>query len=1605
MPCAGGMVADWVATYSFMANNVFRKPMKSNSLIRSLFRLLAVSTGLVVSPLPVLAQTWTNFLGSPLRWGIAGNWSPNTVPNANGATANFQVDVPATGNIALLGGTGTNGTSQTPLLTTLKLGDTNGNQGLTIWRENTTTTSRLHFTNSVGSTFIEKRGDGNDTINIGAIRTYNTNLNIVFAGGTGTLTISCDIAEQAPYVTRVTVSGPGTLALNASSASTYTGGTEVNGATVQFNGDTRFGTLPAFTDPANIILNNGGTIRANGSSVNINSTRGIFLKGGSNVTIGTLTNTQNLSVHGPISSDVANPAPLVIAGPGNIMFTGGPHTYTTPTIVSGGSFTTVPASHTGGGSLSVSNAATLILQSTNNTTLNVSSLTLGNGGDVTVNLNYGSLGGVNPSNPAINSAGALNAGAANVLINVTGSGFAVGQFTLIKYSGAALPNINNFTLASVPAGVIATLVNNTANTSIDLNITLAVPSVTWYGGVNSQWDIATTLNWNSGGSSYNEYGAAGDAVIFDDTLQSPNLNTNIAIVTAVRPALFTMSNNIYGYTFSGPGKITGATILNVNGTQPVTLGTLNDYTAGSLLNTGLVRIANNVALGSGAITFNGGGVSSDSSTGRGLTNALKFTGANGVYAVLGDAVNNGTIVLSGPVDFTGSSRDVLCNSEVVFTGSVTNGGLDQKRGAGLLRLDGVQGDMSGGQIQVEQGSVVISGGNIYKSGGGVRVVCTDASGTASLILTNGAVVTLASSGSNLRIGSASSPTSEPSATNIVHVAGTLTWTTNNTTGGQIQLGASCAFAQLNLYPGSFVRPGSIVHLGSTTEANFDGGTLAPIASTTTFMEGLTSAYIRSGGLTIDTEGKDITIGQGLLNGGLGGLTKNGAGKLTLTGANTYVGNTVVNGGTLVVGPPHAASGNIFAGAGTTIGYLSTGPGQTVTVSSTTVASGGSLQAEFTGYTSNPTAAAATVNTLILNGVTPVSLRASGLATGTIPLISYTTLTGGSVTTGQLPPGVVGTVVNNTATKTIELVVTSITPLRWTASSNSNWDINLTANWNVDGNATVFSQSDYVRFDDSAASPVVIIQHQVAPRSIVVSNSSVAYTITTSATTNKITGTTGILKQGTNSLSIGGTHDFTGNITVESGTLIANSVGAVGSTNGVTTIQSGATFDSTGQDLRNERFVVSGAGYQGKGALISSGATQNSLRYVTLVGDTTIGAVNNVQWGFHSTTTIGSTFAGNGYKVTKVGAGDVLLKDLGETSIGNIEINESALSFQSSTTLGDPSKTCTVSSNGVLALRDRTVVANKKVVLNSGMMRDTGTTASDFLGPITLNGTCQFSFTPNINLQGPIDGSGTLLKTGSGTVILSATNSYSGSTIISNGTIQVSTTGSISSCTNMFVNGGATFDVSQVTGFTLTPSQTLSGRGTVLGSVVANGTIAPGASAGTLTFNNDLTLNGTTVMEVSNDGVLTNDLVNVSGTLTYGGTLRVVFNGTTPLAVNDTFDLFNWGSRSGSFSSVILPSGYTWDTSQLEIDGTVRVTGIGAAPSFAPLTFNGSSLTLSGSGGAPGGSYRVLASTNVGAPVATWTPVATNTFDGSGNFNLNIQVTLATPQTYYLLSIP
>jgi MYXO-CTERM domain-containing protein len=169
----------------------------------------------------------------------------------------------------------------------------------------------------------------------------------------------------------------------------------------------------------------------------------------------------------------------------------------------------------------------------------------------------------------------------------------------------------------------------------------------------------------------------------------------------------------------------------------------------------------------------------------------------------------------------------------------------------------------------------------------------------------------------------------------------------------------------------------------------------------------------------------------------------------------------------------------------------------------------------------------------------------------------------------------------------------------------------------------------------------------------------------------------------------------------------------------------------------------------------------------------------------------------------------------------------------------------------------------------------------------------------------------IVKQGAGTLTLSGTNTYTGATTVSNGLLLVN--GSLAN-----------------TALTVASGATLGGSGTIGGAATVNGILAPGNSAGVLTFASNLTLGSgsTSIFEI---GGATRgaeyDGVNVDGALVYAGTLNLLFN--APLT-GGNYSLFSGqGSRSGAFSSVTFGGSFAE-----AMDGAAAISGNGWTASSA-----------------------------------------------------------------------
>jgi len=248
----------------------------------------------------------------------------------------------------------------------------------------------------------------------------------------------------------------------------------------------------------------------------------------------------------------------------------------------------------------------------------------------------------------------------------------------------------------------------------------------------------------------------------------------------------------------------------------------------------------------------------------------------------------------------------------------------------------------------------------------------------------------------------------------------------------------------------------------------------------------------------------------------------------------------------------------------------------------------------------------------------------------------------------------------------------------------------------------------------------------------------------------------------------------------------------------------------------------------------------------------------------------------------------------------------------------------------------------------------------------------------------------LLKVGTARLTLSGASTYSGGTVVSSGSLIVNnSSGSGTGSGTVTVQAGAM----------------LGGNGSLGGdtTIEDGGILSPGTSAGTLTFNGDLSLNEFSVLQVELG--TTSDRVVVQGNLFAAGTVELADGGGFGPG---TYTLFNWNTNQtlvlGTLTLGTAPAGYNYsiDTSA---PGRIDLVVTLPTPSFAPPTRVGNDLILSGSGGVPGADYHVLTSTNLALPMTDWLRLITNQFDGTGNFLFTNSLDADAPRQFLRLEVP
>lgn len=976
-----------------------------------------------------------------------------------------------------------------------------------------------------------------------------------------------------------------------------------------------------------------------------------------------------------------------------------------------------------------------------------------------------------------------------------------------------------------------------------------------------------------------------------------------------------------------------------------------------------------------------------------------------------------------------------------------------------------------GTTNAGQGVVTINGGNLSLAANSITL---GNAGAANAVL----VPAIGVSGSNTV------------ARGIVTINGGLLTETGS---GAVKFCAgNNTIGTLNLN-GGLMTVGSITKTAGTTNTlatfNFNGGTLKTSQSSIVFMPaGFDAVNVLSGGAIIDTTNFNITIGSSLQNGG-GGLTKYGTGTLTLSGANnSYAGPTIVNNGTLLASALDGTASvmvgsNTFGAYGNVAGLLQVTNNGTLTAFQTGttlsmaslalgLAPGDATTINFAGHLAAPLGNYAVASPSGLTNNSTCTVNVSGViipqpVPATNTLISYNgPWEGGGTFVLGSTPGLQGYLLDNGSA--IDLVVTNYGALAWVGYPANTWDLNNELVWQSGGTAVGFTNGDTVLFGNGASNFTVNVGLSVSPAATIVSSSS-NYTFTGSALilTNALymegPGTAALTTTGNslNTLNLdGGTLQLPGGDTISSlnlagGTLLllgsdtattlnwtagniqVDDGGSSGLLNfpATTTIPSSSTVTWDRSDTVISTVKFAGAGsfdLIGAGDLTLTAASTYTGTTLVTNGTLTLDAASTLGLGSMlyiqnngtvdclAVNALGSGGSGLTIQPTTVNPGGLLTcnNNSGHVGINNLTLNGGVLDSGSDT--GDAYGTFFWSPGSVLVTANSTISAANMtmsttilpITINNGVTLTVSGSWADTQGGGSAG---TYANIPYVTLIGP------------GKAVFSASQNYTGDTTVTNSATLALTGGATLDSSNIVLAGG-TVDVTGQSDSTLhlqdQPSpgtgpynfgQSLLGSGTILGNLDAGNsavTVGPtgsriGGTTATINVSGSITLGGTTRMELDRANSPNSDQLTSLSSINYGGAL-VVTNIGSRLQAGDTFTLFSaaGGYNASSFSSIMLPNYYTWNTSQLAVNGSVSVVTVLPPPTISSVNYSQAQngiLTFNATNGAVGGSYELLTSTNLALPLSQWATAATGSFDGSGNLTgLNVTNTVG-PQRFYILS--
>ncbi len=1053
-------------------------------------------------------------------------------------------------------------------------------------------------------------------------------------------------------------------------------------------------------------------------------------------------------------------------------------------------------------------------------------------------------------------------------------------------------------------------------------------SITTTGG--GAGDASVYVHGNGDGTVVNNSGTMSSTVygVYLDSARSKGHTLNNQAGSAIS-ANTAVAINGNGNTISNQGKMTGVSdgllisgnnnivttsggeISGKNGIR-VSKGSGNQITAksGSKITTTSTGIS--IAGGNNQITTESGSaiVAKDNgilinSGANNVTNggSITATGSNMSYGIQYNSGASGTITNTGTITTTGKGAGDA--SVYAHGGAVTinnSGTMDSSVFGVYVTTGHTLNNLAGGSISANT-AVQFHGNNNKLANAGAIL------GDTNGVTINGSGNTLTSQGKitggiNAILINSGSKNNTLTLNTGTEISGSITDDNNSASAnnnlildGEGTLGSSISGLNSVTSSGDWTLSGATMNLSGTTNSALwvKSGTLilngamtakgATVDSGTTLQIGNGGTLGAFNGDIVDngtlTFNRSDAAAYGSVISGSGNVVKQGGGELTLSNNNSYSGGTTIAEGTLTATAGGAlGSGNIdnraylkldaasasdpFIVADLTTHSGATveiGAGSTLQANTLTQQDGSTLTADLTA-TSGPAIRAKNVN---LDGTLNVASPASQEPIrSTDDLISLALIESDNAISGDFDDITInGNAMNPDA---------FITVVGQKNVNDTHYDLVETLTWYADrDNAAIDAHGTFNLADADDSFTVNTVLENVDANS----------------------GWNGqsLTKTGAGTLILNAENTYTGSTTISEGTLIATNVEALGTGN----VTDNATLEmNTGGDFDN---AISGSGQvvkSGDETLTLSGA--NSYTGGTTISGGTLVASNVEALGTGDITDNATL---------ELNAGGDFANNIGGT--GRVEKSgDDALTLSGSNTY-----------TGGTLISGGTLVANDVNALGTGDITDNATLALNAVG----------------DFDNAISGSGKVEKSGDDALTLSGSNTYTGGTLISSGTLVASNvealgTGDVTDNATLELNTSGTFD-NAISGsgqvvksgdkmLTLSGANSYSG-----GTLISDGTLVASnvesLGTGDVTNNATLELNtgGDFTNNISGSGQVVksgDDALALSGANSYtGGTLissgtlvasNVEALGTGDVTDNATLEL----NTSGTFDNVISGSG-------------------------------------------------------------------------------------------------